>query len=86
MELGIPLGLCATLSSKQVFQEYQNLTIITLTKKNLITFIGLDFPEKKNILAMDLAGLDISSFPEHLPTALESLDLKRKQNFEVIFD
>ena len=83
MKLGIPLGLCATVSSKQVFQEFQNLTIITLTKKDLITLSRRYFPGKKNVLALDLAGMDISSFPEYLPTSLESLDLRRNKIAEL---
>ena len=80
MKLGIQLGMCTRFSSGHVFEEFYNLTIIKLTTNDLIEFSSLDFPEKKkNVLAMDLAGMDISSFPKYLPTSLESLDLRRNK-------
>ena len=76
MMLGIRLGICASFSSGNVFKEFQNLTIIRLTKDGLHQFSEVDFPGKKNVLAMDLAENDFSSFPKCLPTSLESLDLR----------
>ena len=75
MNLGIRLGICERFSSGYFFKKHQNLTIIRLTKDKLIQFISHDFPGKKNILAMDLSGMGISSFPKYLPSSLESLDL-----------
>ena len=80
MKIGIPLGICASFSSGYVFEEFRNLTIIRLTKGDLFRFSDeLDFPGKKNVLAMDLAENDFSSFPKYLPTSLEILDLRRNK-------
>ena len=79
MKVGINLGLCSTYSSKHVFEEFHNLTIIQLSRDDLITFISLDFPGKKNVLAMDLARMVLTFFPKYLPTSLESLDLRRNK-------
>ena len=77
MKIGIPLGICASFSSGYIFQDFRNLTIIRLTKGDLFQFSDeLDFPGKKNVLAMDLAENAFSSFPKYLPTSLESLDLR----------
>ena len=75
MNIGIPLGMCASFSSGYVFKEFRNLTIIRLTKGDLYRFSLYDFPGKKNVLAMDLAENVFSSFPKNLPTSLESLDM-----------
>lgn len=54
-------------------EEFRNSTIIRLSVDELFQFSIIDFPEKKNVLNMDLAENNISSFPKHLPTSLESL-------------
>ena len=76
MGLGIRLGMSANFSSAYIFEEFRNLTIIRLTKNDLFQFSGLNFPGKKNVLAIDLAENNLSSFPKYLPTSLESLDLR----------
>ena len=83
MNLGIRLGMCSNFSSGYVFEELRNLTIIWLTKDNLVQFSMLDFPGKKNVLAMDLADSDFLSFPKYLPTSLESLDLRGNRISEI---
>ena len=84
MKLGLHLGICGRFSSKQVFKDYQNITIIQLTTEDLIKFSSRDFSGKKNVLAIDLAVMDISSFPEYLPTSLESLDLRGNKITELV--
>ena len=76
MGLGIRLGMCATLCK---FERFKNLTILQLTKDEVVQFSELQFPGKKNLLAIDLARNEFSSFPQFLPTSLESIDLGRNQ-------
>ena len=83
MNSGIHLGMCASYSSGCVFEEFQNLTIIWLTKHDLVRISELDFPGKKNVLAMDLAENVFLSFPKYLPTSLESLDLRGNEISEL---
>ena len=83
MKLGIRLGMCSRFCSGYIFEEFENLTKIRLTKDNLFQFSKLDFSGKNNVLAMDLSGLNISSFPNFLPTTLESLDLRGNKISEI---
>ena len=76
MNLGIGLGVCSCARPGCIFDEFRNLTIIKLSKDDLFQFSELEFPGKKNVLAMDLSENTFSSFPKHLPTSVESLNLE----------
>ena len=76
MNLGIRLGLYANFHLGFTSEEFGNLTFIQLTKYELFQFSALNFPAKKNVLAMDLAENIFLSFPKNLPSSLEILDLR----------
>ena len=80
------LGLCASsiyFLADISFTEFRNVIIIQLSKNELCQLRELKFPGIKNLLWIELAGTDFTSFPKYLPDSLELLDLRENQINEI---